>query len=153
MDFQDTVTKYLEEALKDYPSLFLIDLKIGSDKTIAVSLDGDHGVKLQDCVNISRFIEGRLDRDTHDFSLQVASAGVGNPLQHIRQYKNNIGRKLEVSLPEESSISGTLVAAEAACFTLEWKQREPKPIGKGKVTVKKNRIFFYDKILNAKVIV
>lgn len=153
MDFQNTVTKYLEEALKDNPSLFLIALKIGTDKTISISLDGDQGVNLQDCINISRYIEQRLDRDSHDFSLQVASAGVGNPLQQLRQFKNNIGRKLEVSLSEESTIDGTLVAVDAASFTLEWKQREPKPIGKGKVTVTKSRSFSYDKILNAKVIV
>ena len=152
MNFRESVKKLLDEALTLNPELFLISLKIGADSAVHITLDGDHGVTLKDCMNISRHIEHALDRDEHDFSLEVASAGVGTPLVNMRQYTKNINRKLEVTLSEGPPVIGTLVAVDQETFTLEWKQREPKPIGKGKVTVTKNKQLSYDSIVNAKVV-
>ncbi len=152
MNLRLKVEKLLVEALAQEPSLFLIELKIGADNSIKVILDGDQGVSLQDCMNISRAIEHQLDREEKDFSLKVASAGVGTPLQSKRQYIKNVGRKLKVEMPKSSPIKGILTAADENSFTLKWKQREPKKIGKGKVTVEKKEILEYDFIINAKVI-
>ena len=69
-------------ALEEHPSVFLVDLKISADKSIKVILDGDEEVNVKDCINISRAIEGALDRDEEDFSLEVASAGVGSAAPH-----------------------------------------------------------------------
>ena len=143
----------MADALDQNPSLFLIDLKVGADNSICVILDGDHGVSLKDCMSVSRAIEHQLDREEEDFSLEVASAGVGTPLQGQRQYAKNIGRKLEVELSQGAPIKGILVAADENGFTLTWKQREPKPVGKGKVTVEKKETISYDVIVNAKVII
>ena len=96
MNLRSKVENLLADALDQNPSLFLIDLKVGADNSIRVILDGDHGVSLKDCMSISRAIEHKLDREEEDFSLEVASAGVGTPLQGQRQYAKNIGRKLEV---------------------------------------------------------
>jgi ribosome maturation factor RimP len=143
----------LEAALEEDQSLFLIDLKIGSDNSIHITLDGDQGVTLKDCMNVSRAIEHNLDREEYDFSLEVASAGVGSPLLNSRQYIKNIGRKLRVESMEVSTLEGTLTAADNQAFTLEWKQREAKPVGKGKVTVTKQKTLSYDQISIAKVLV
>ena len=153
MNFRSKVESLLEAALEEDQSLFLIDLKIGSDNSIHITLDGDQGVTLKDCMNVSRAIEHNLDREEYDFSLEVASAGVGSPLLNSRQYIKNIGRKLRVESMEVSTLEGTLTAADNQAFTLEWKQREAKPVGKGKGTVTKQKTLSYDQISIAKVLV
>jgi len=153
MNLRSKVETLLTAALAQHPSLFLIELKVGADHSVRVILDGDQGVTLQDCMNISRAIEHRLDREEEDFSLEVASAGVGAPLQSKRQYIKNIGRKLKVELTNLPPVQGTLIAADDSGFTLKWKQREPKPVGKGKVTVEKQQTLSYDQIESAKVMI
>ena len=94
MNFNQKVQDLLSLALEQYPNIFLVDLKISNDKSINVILDADKEVNIKDCINISRAIEFDLDRDEEDFSLEVASAGVGSPLKLPRQYRKNLGRKL-----------------------------------------------------------
>ena len=93
---QEKVEKLLNDALAEKPSLFLIDLSITGANQIRVILDGDEGVSVQDCIDISRAIEHNLDREEEDFSLEVHSAGVSEPLTMVRQYKKNIGRFLQL---------------------------------------------------------
>ncbi|MGI9540552.1 MAG: ribosome assembly cofactor RimP [Flavobacteriaceae bacterium] len=153
MNFRSKVETLLEASLEEEKTLFLISLKIGSDNSIRIILDGDQGVTLKDCMNVSRAIEHNLDREEYDFSLEVASAGVGSPLLNSRQFIKNIGRKLQVDLEDTNPIEGTLTAADDQAFTLEWKQREPKPVGKGKITVTKQKTLSYADINTAKVLV
>ena len=94
MTFKEQVNQLIEEALKERPSLFLIDFKIDEANKINITIDGDNGVNLQDCIDVSKAIDGSLDREENDFSLEVASAGVSSPLTLVRQYKKNIGRNL-----------------------------------------------------------
>ncbi|MGW9685251.1 ribosome assembly cofactor RimP [Flagellimonas sp. 2504JD1-5] len=148
---KEKVTSLLNKALEEHPSLFLIDFMVGGDNTIRVVLDGDEGVNLQDCMNISRAIEHNLDREEEDFSLEVTSAGAASPLELPRQYKKNIGRKLKVRTGDEE-LEGNLTQATEDSITLEWKAREPKPVGKGKVTVQKKRDIPFSEIHEAKVI-
>ncbi|NNF81604.1 MAG: ribosome assembly cofactor RimP, partial [Flavobacteriaceae bacterium] len=93
---RDTVESSLENALNERSDLFLIDLIILDDNKIRVIVDGDNGITVDDCVFLSRAIEGELDRDEIDFSLEVTSAGATSPLEHARQFKKNIGRSLEI---------------------------------------------------------
>ena len=137
MNFSKKVTSLLEDSLKKYPDIFLVDLSVSNDKAINVILDSDKEVNLKDCINITKDIEGSLDRDLLDFSLEVASAGVGSALKFPRQYFKNIGRKLEVILSNGEIFSGDLTKVGDRQIELKWNQREPKPIGKGKVTVTK----------------
>ena len=87
---REKVAKLLENALEENKSLFLIDLNISEDNQIRVILDGDKGVTVEDCIAVSRAIEHNLDREEYDFSLEVMSAGVSEPLTLPRQYKKNI---------------------------------------------------------------
>lgn len=149
---REKVAQLLQQALDKNPSLFLIDLSISETNQISVTIDGDNGVSVQDCINVSREIEHNIDREEHDFSLDVASAGATAPLEVTRQYIKNVGRKLHVRSKTET-IEGNLVAANEDAITLQWKAREPKPIGKGKVTVEKEAIVSYDDIVEAKVMI
>lgn len=145
------VTDLLNDALKGDESLFLIDFSITTDNKIKVVIDGDQGVTVEDCMKVSRAIEHNLDREEEDFSLEVASAGATSPMVLPRQYAKNIGRKLKVKTTDES-YEGNLTATSENGIVLEWKAREPKPIGKGKVTVQKKKEIEFSDIVEAKVI-
>jgi ribosome maturation factor RimP len=148
MTFREKVKSLLEEGLAEYPDLFLIDLTITDTYKIIVTLDGDKGVQLQDCINISRAVEHNLDREEQDFALEVASAGVSLPLKLVRQFKKNIGRTLQIKLATET-IEALLVAVSEQDITVEWQSREPKKIGKGKETVLHNETILYSEIIEA----
>ncbi|MDI1257455.1 MAG: ribosome assembly cofactor RimP [Flavobacterium sp.] len=152
MTFKEKVVNLLEEGLADKPSIFLIDLTITDAFKIIVTLDGDNGVQLQDCIDVSRAIEHNIDREEQDFSLEVASVGVGSPLKLIRQYKKNIGRMLIVKLATDT-IEAELADANDDCITLAWEAREPKKVGKGKETVQKRQEIPYSEIKEAIVTV
>lgn len=153
MNFNQKVEDFLSLVLKQHSNIFLIDLKISDDKSIKIILDGDKEVKVKDCIDISRSMEGALDRDQEDFSLEVASAGVGSPLKFPRQYHKNLGRKLEVISTEGLKFEGDLTHVKEDAIELQWKQRETKRIGKGKVTVTKKKTILFDEISQAKVMI
>jgi len=147
---QKKVIDLVEEALALNDTLFLIDLTISENNKIQITVDGDHGVPLSECVRISRNVEQNLDREEEDFSLEVSTPDISHPLKQKRQYKKNINRIVKVKTAEEE-IEGTLVEADEDKITLQWKAREPKPIGKGKVTVEKTATIVYNEIKEAKV--
>lgn len=152
MTFKEKVNGLITEALLEKPSIFLIDLAVSDSFKISVGLDGDNGVALQDCIDISRAIENNLDREEQDFSLEVASVGVGSPLKMTRQYIKNIGRTLIVTTNTEK-IEAELVEANDVFIILSWKAREPKKVGKGKETVQKEQQIPYTDIKEAIVTV
>jgi len=150
--FKTKVKELLETALTERSDLFIIDFSISSENHIKVIIDGDNGVLVEDCMFISRTIEHNLDREEDDFSLEVMSAGAAAPLEHKRQYKKNLKRTLQVRTGIEE-IEGMLTEVTDENITLEWKVREPKPVGKGKVTVKKEANIPYRDIIEAKVMI
>ncbi len=150
--FKQKVESLLNEALASKPDLFLISFQITGANVIQVIVDGDNGVSVDDCIEVSRAIEHNLDREEEDFSLQVMSAGITEGLIHIRQYAKNMGRTLSI-ITEKEEIEGELIATTADDFTLQWKAREPKPVGKGKVTVNKTQVIPYGEVKKAHVVV
>ncbi|MFD0963660.1 ribosome assembly cofactor RimP [Pseudofulvibacter geojedonensis] len=149
--FKQQVTTLLNDALEEREDLFLIEFTVGSGNKINVVIDGDNGVTVSDCIDISRAIEHNLDRDEEDFSLEVMSYGAASPLLKSRQYVKNIGRDLQIKLQSSEKLEGTLTQANEEKIVLEWKAREPKPVGKGKVTVQKKEEIAYSDIAEAKV--
>lgn len=152
MTFKEKAHQLLDEFLLKKTDLFLINLTISDSFKINITLDGDKGVTLQDCIDVSRAIENNLDREEQDYSLEVASVGIGSPLKLVRQYINNIGRTLIVKF-DNQTIEAKLVNANDNFITLEWEAREPKKIGKGKETVQKSLELTYTAIKEAVVTV
>ncbi|MBQ0147681.1 MAG: ribosome assembly cofactor RimP [Flavobacteriaceae bacterium] len=144
----DKVKQIVEEAIAANPALFLVDWKISSDDKISILADGDEGLSVEEIVRISRYVEHNLDREECDFALEVSSPGVGIPLVMPRQYKKNIGRILEVTL-DDTVLEGEIVEADDEGVTLWWETREPKQLGKGKVTVEKEEKVNYTEIKKA----
>jgi len=153
MEFKKRIEELLNEFLESREDLFLVDLKISAGDDITVILDGDNGVTLQDCLDASRAVEFNMDREEHDFSLQVMSAGLSEPLSSPRQYRKNIGREIEVLLNDSSKIEGELAKVDDEKITLVLRYRKPKDIGKGKVDVEEEREIPYSEIKKALVII
>jgi len=97
---------------------YLVNLKITPDNRIYVDIDGDNGVTIDDCIELSRAIESQLDRDTEDFALDVSSAGADQPLKLRRQYQKNIGRDVDVLMPDGEKMTGTLTEAGDEFFSI-----------------------------------
>lgn len=152
MTFKEKVTDLLNKALEERPELFLIDFSIDSANKIVITLDGDKGVNLQDCIDVSRAIEHNLDREEHDFGLEVASSGAASPMTNPRQFRKNIGRTLSVKTATDK-IEAEITEANDNFIVLEWSAREPKQIGKGKETVLKRAEIPYQDIKEAVVVI
>ena len=153
MVFSDIVENKVFEILKNYQDLFLIDLKVNLNNNIKLIIDGDNGVSLKDCANVSRDIENNIDAEKFNFSIEVSSSGVGTPLSSNRQYKKNVGRKIEVLIEDSKPLVGELKKVDIDSFTIEWSQRESKPIGKGKINVVKNKTLLFSDVKSSKVVI
>ncbi|WP_179353074.1 ribosome assembly cofactor RimP [Winogradskyella vidalii] len=149
--FKKTVENLLQTALDERQDLFLIDFSLSADNAIKIIIDGDNGVLVEDCMFISRAIEHNIDRDEHDFSLEVLSSGASTPLVMPRQYHKHIGRNLEIKTLDSQNFEGELTEVNNEDVVLSWKAREPKPVGKGKVTVAKTATVAFSNIKEAKV--
>ena len=153
MDFRAKVEQLVHEFLETRKDLYLVDLKISAGDDITVILDGDEGLSLQDCLDASRAVEFNLDREEHDFSLQVMSPGLSEPLKLPRQFKKNMGREIEVLLNSDEKIQGEVVAVDDEKVTVVLKYRRPKLIGKGKEDVVENKEIPYTEIKKALVVI
>jgi len=149
---KEKVSKLLEEALKLRPDLFLITLDVSPGNNVRIVIDGDEGVSIEDCMEISRAIEHNLDREEDDFSLEVLSAGVTEPLQLNRQYAKNLGRDLQMKTKADT-LKGTLVEVDDQGVVLQWEAKEAKPTGKGKQKVTKAVKVPFEDIVEAKVLI
>ncbi len=152
MKFKDQIEALLRKYLDENPTIFLIDLIFNNDNKIKVILDGDESVTLKDCIKVSRAIEHNLDRDEIDFGLEVSSVAADSPLVNKRQYLKNIGRKLFVEDLEGKKYEGTLKSVNESDILIEWKERKPKKIGKGKETVTINKNLSFLEITQTKVV-
>ncbi len=147
---KERVRFLLDEALAENTALFLIELAFLPGNKINIIVDGDTGISLKECIRISRNIEHNLDREEEDFALEVTSPDIAEPLKVARQYQKNINRILQVKT-NDATLEGTLTVVNDAHIVLNWKAREPKPIGKGKVTVEKTATIALNEIREAKV--
>lgn len=107
------VNEWLED--KDY---FLVDVTVSPDNRIVVEIDHAEGVWIEDCVELSRFIESKLDREQEDFELEVGSAGIGQPFKVLQQYINHIGMDVEVLKNDGLKLAGILKDADEEHFTV-----------------------------------
>ncbi len=102
----------IEEILRTEPVYFLVDLRIKPINNIKVFLDGDSGITIEKCVQVNRKLYKKLEEAAlfpeGDFSLEVSSAGLDEPLKSLRQYKKNIGRPVEVQLLDGTQKEGVL---------------------------------------------
>jgi ribosome maturation factor RimP len=108
---KDYINILLSEHLEG-TGMFIVDINITKDNRIHVFIDADNGLTIDDCVNVHRYVESKLDREKEDFELKVSSSGVDNGLKVARQYVKNIGRLVEIVTNEETRLEGELISAD-----------------------------------------
>lgn len=111
---EDDIKRAAEAGLQELgnPELFLVEVRRMPGDEFEVTVDSDGRVTVDDCIVLSRAIEGRFDRDAEDFALTVSSAGIGQPLKVARQYLKLVGKPAEVVLTDGTKILGTLEGFE-----------------------------------------
>lgn len=149
---KNVVTRIVEEWLegKDY---FLVDVTVTPDDKIVVEIDHAEGVWIDDCVDLSRYIESKLNREVEDYELEIGSAGIGQPFKVLQQYIIHIGKEVEVQDKDGKKWTGVLVDANESNFTITV-QTKVKPEGaKRPKLVEQNVTFTYDEIKYTKYLI
>lgn len=114
---KNIVKQIVEEWLQD-KDYFLVDVSVSSDNRIVVEIDHAEGVWIEDCVELSRFIESKLDREKEDFELEVGSAGIGQPFKVHQQYVNHLGKEVEVQTLDGKKYQGELSEVNESSFSI-----------------------------------
>lgn len=139
---QNAIENYLSDLLKDDQDVFLVNFKINTANDIKVFLDADSGITIEKCTRVNRALYKRIEENNlftgGDFSLEVSSPGIEEPLKLLRQYKKNIGRTVQVTLNDGAKKIGKLKSVCDDEITIEEKT------GQGKKAFDSNR----DKITN-----
>ena len=118
-----TRVREIAETQMEGTDLFVIEVRVSPANEIVVTVDSDTQVGIDRCVELSRSIEGALDREQEDFELTVMSAGIGQPLKMLRQYRKLIGRPVEVILKDGGKIVGNLTDASETSIAVEYEER------------------------------
>ncbi|MES2371917.1 MAG: ribosome maturation factor [Bacteroidota bacterium] len=125
--------KFLGEILADEPEYFLVSLSIKPTNNIKVFIDGDQGMPIAKCVSFNRKLYKQIEESgmypEGDFSLELSSPGVDEPLKMIRQYTKNIGRDVEITFNDDTKKEGKLLSVTDADIMIEHTE------GKGKKAV------------------
>ncbi len=151
-----TVESMVQGLLAGETGYFLVEVKVKPTNNIKVFLDGDNGISIDKCVQVNRGLYKQIEEmglfPEGDFSLEVSSPGLDEPLKMLRQYKKNIGRQVELLLQDGSKKEGKLLEVGEDGIILE----ETKGKGfAGKQSSKKkevtNHIFLFDNIKTTKI--
>lgn len=147
-----TVCQIVEEWLegKDY---FLVEVTVSPDDKIVVEIDHAEGVWIEDCVDLSRYIESKLNREEEDYELEVGSAGIGQPFKVLQQYYIHVGREVEVLTKAGRKLTGVLKAADEEKFVVGV-EKKVKPEGaKRPKLVEEDETFAYDEVKYTKYLI
>lgn len=98
--------------------MFLVDVSVTKDNKVTVEIDGENNVSIDDCIKITRMIEGEFDRDVEDYELEVGSAGLTSPFKVRGQYVKNIGNDVEVLTKDGQKLKGVLAAVNDEDFVI-----------------------------------
>lgn len=126
--------------------MFVVECKITPMGEIELLVDSDTAVKLEDCAALNRAIEAELDREVEDYSLMVASAGIGSELKLLRQYRKIIGGSVEVLLKDGIKILAKLTAANEEGIELMYEEKQLVEGKKRKVTVEVIKSYAWEEI-------
>lgn len=149
---KDTVRSIVEEWL-DGKEYFLVDIEISPDDRIVVEIDHADGVWIEDCVELSRFIEDHLSRDEEDYELEVGSAGLGQPFKVAQQYHCFVGKDVEVLDADGKKYKGVLKAVDGNDFTVTMQEKQKVEGKKRPQLVETDYTFQMDKVKYTKYLI
>ena len=148
---KETIKTLTEEWLQDN-DYFLVDINFASDDRIVIEIDHADGVWIEDCAELSRFLQERLGEELGDFELEVGSAGLGQPFKVAQQYQNHIGDMVEVLEQDGKKIQGILKAVDGRNFTVTVQEKQKQEGKKRPVIVDVDKAYSMDAIKYAKYI-
>ncbi len=145
----EQIQNLLNDILADEAEIFCVNLKIKPTNNIKIFLDGDNGITIEKCVQVNRKLYKALEEmglyPEGDFSLEISSPGIDEPLKLIRQYKKNVGRFLEIVFNDDSVKEGKLVTATDTDIIIETTE------GKGKKAITQQVLIPLENIKKATV--
>jgi ribosome maturation factor RimP len=146
---KDVVKTFVEEWLQgnDY---FLVDIIFGADDRIVIEIDHADGVWIEDCAELSRFLQEKLGEELGDYELEVGSAGIGQPFKVEQQYTNHIGDEVEVLQQDGQKLKGILKAVENRQFTITVQEKQTVEGKKRPVMVDVDKTFSMDEVKSVK---
>ena len=142
---RNAVKTVVEEWLSgnDY---FLVDVTFTPDDRIVVEIDHADGVWIEDCAELSRFMQERLGEELGDYELEVGSAGIGQPFKVEQQYLNHIGKDVEVLDAEGKKVQGVLKQVDGRDFVVTVKEKQKLEGKKRPQLVEVDKTFNMDNI-------
>ncbi|MEO8823789.1 MAG: ribosome assembly cofactor RimP [Ginsengibacter sp.] len=147
----EKIEGFIRDFIKDEKELFLVEVKIAPGNKVTVLLDGDKGVTIDNCTVINKtlykFTEENEIFENNNFSLEVSSFGVDRPLQLLRQYKKNIGRKVEIVINDGTKTEGTLTDVDENEIKIE------QNTGKGNKMTKQMTTILFNQIKHTTVLI
>ena len=148
---KETIKTLTEEWLHDN-DYFLVDINFASDDRIVIEIDHADGVWIEDCAELSRFLQERLGDELGDYELEVGSAGLGQPFKVVQQYLNHIGDTVEVLDQEGKKVQGTLKSVDGRDFVVTVQEKQKQEGKKRPVIVDVDKAYSMDAIKYAKYI-
>lgn len=148
--------KAVEQAVNEWldgKEYFLVDLSISADDRIVVVIDHAEGVWIEDCADLSRYIEERIDREDEDYELEVGSAGLGQPFRVLRQYEIHVGNNVEVQAKDGHKYRGVLAEATPEAFVITVEQKVKEEGAKRPKLVAVPMRFAYDEVAYTKYLI
>ena len=147
----EQIENFLSRLIEQSGDIFLVEAKITPGNQITVLLDADNGITIEKCTAINKALYKYIEESGHfpdgNFSLEVSSPGVDKPLKLHRQYKKNIGRKVEVELNDGTKLEGKLTQVNEEEITIEEK------LGTGKKSTMKTTTILFNQIKHTTVLI
>ncbi|MDR2815592.1 MAG: ribosome assembly cofactor RimP [Proteiniphilum sp.] len=147
------IADFTEQYLEGSPDYYLTDISVSADNIITVEIDNDHGVDINDCAALSRYLESKLNRDAEDFELTVTSAGLSSPFKILRQYKKYEGKEVEALSKNGQKITGTLKSSDDNGFTVSVTKKVKPEGAKRKIEVEEEIRFAFDEVKYTKYLI
>lgn len=148
---KNIVKTLVDEWLQD-KEYFLVDVEVTPDDRIVVEIDHKEGVWIEDCAQLSRYIEEHLDREDEDYELEVGSAGLGQPFKVVQQYINCIGEDVEVLRADGKKFTGVLKSVDAPSFVITIKEKKKLEGQKRPQMVETDLTFNMDEVKHTKYV-
>ncbi|MGM1429448.1 ribosome assembly cofactor RimP [Sphingobacterium lactis] len=151
MQVENRVIELIEEKIADREDLFIVSVRFLKNGVLEILLDGDNGIAIEDCVQVSRHVGFHLEEENvidKAYRLEVSSPGIDTPLVMKRQFDKNVGRSVQVKMLDGTKREGVLLSATEDSISIEEKVKE-----KGKKAVQVESAIPLDQIKETKVLI
>lgn len=149
---KEKVNVLVEEWLQQKGDYFLVDIEMADDDRIVIEIDHADGVWIEDCAELSRFLQEQLGDELGDYELEVGSAGIGQPFKVEQQYVNHVGDNVEVVDAEGKKTAGVLKQVDGRLFTVTTLEKQIPEGKKRPVKVEVDKTYSMDEVKSTKYV-